>query len=344
MRRYGQLKREARRHLPAPFTVVAFVDWLTSTKRPHLLPNSWNQVRTASAFGLRHDPQAAKMAGTLLDATIARLVATPADPPKNSVANTSHGKAKRFAPGDLDRICHAALGSRSPNGATLADCLRATTITGLRECEWPAAKLRRATVAGFEWELIVQSGKATNGRSHGETRTLRWPTMTIEELHVIQRWLSHAKQTANAGRYDRLMSTLRDLMHDICKSLFKRRNSLPTLYTARHEAAARWKAFYAHRELSKEERLTGLAMVAALLGHASDETATRHYGRPKRGEEGGSFSIPAPDPAEVARVRQRFGKRLARIPKSTSSRIDTSQLDDSPNPSLNSFGPMTSRD
>ncbi len=45
-------------------------------------------------------------------------------------------------------------------------------------------------------------------------------------------------------------------------------------------------------------------MVAALLGHATDETATRHYAR--AGEADGRFPVPSPDPAKVARIRKRY--------------------------------------
>jgi hypothetical protein len=86
------------------------------------------------------------------------------------------------------------------------------------------------------------------------------------------------------------------------------------LYTPRHEAAARWKAVYVNSATTDEERLRGLAIVAALLGHATDETATIHYGRPRRGEGGSSrFPVPVPDAAEVARVRRRMQMKLERL-------------------------------
>ena len=103
-------------------------------------------------------------------------------------------------------------------------------------------------------------------------------------------------------------------MGQITKSLFPRRQKQPTLYTPRHEAAARWKAVYVNSATTDEERLRGLAIVAALLGHATDETATIHYGRPRRGEGGSSrFPVPVPDAAEVARVRRRMQMKLERL-------------------------------
>ena len=103
-------------------------------------------------------------------------------------------------------------------------------------------------------------------------------------------------------------------MRQLTEELFPRRQVRPTMYTPRHEASARWKARYVESATTVEARLKGLAMVAALLGHASDETATRHYGRPQRGERGSSrLPVPVPDPAEVARVRRRMQRNLERL-------------------------------
>jgi hypothetical protein len=64
---------------------------------------------------------------------------------------------------------------------------------------------------------------------------------------------------------------------------------------------------------SPEERTRARAVLAALLGHASDATATQHYGRPGRGgREISRFPSPHADPAEVAKVRRQlnFGPLL----------------------------------
>ncbi len=63
--------------------------------------------------------------------------------------------------------------------------------------------------------------------------------------------------------------------------------------------------------MTEKQRLHGLAIVAALLGHISDATATHHYGRPRRGET--SASIPHADPAEVEKVRQVLWKSLDKL-------------------------------
>jgi len=103
-------------------------------------------------------------------------------------------------------------------------------------------------------------------------------------------------------------------MYRISNRIFQRRKRRPTLYSPRHEAAARWKSDYMAGTATLEQRIEGAAMVAALLGHASDSTATSHYGRPQCGESGGSrYPTPVPDGAEVARVRKRLARKLERL-------------------------------
>ena len=90
-------------------------------------------------------------------------------------------------------------------------------------------------------------------------------------------------------------------MRRITKGLFPKRGLRPTLSSPRHAAAARWKMAYVTSALNEEQRLPGLAIVAAMLGHASDETATKHYARASTGD--GVYPVPEPDPAEIARIR-----------------------------------------
>jgi hypothetical protein len=75
----------------------------------------------------------------------------------------------------------------------------------------------------------------------------------------------------------------------------------------RRKTTARWKSAYLSEDQSIKQRLTGVAIIAALLGHISDETASRHHGRSRRGEkEMGRFPVPQADPVEVSKVRQRL--------------------------------------
>ncbi len=102
-------------------------------------------------------------------------------------------------------------------------------------------------------------------------------------------------------------------MRRVTKALFPRRTEAehPTLSSVRHAAAARFKAAYVATATTEEEKLRGLAMVAALLGHASDATATEHYacahGRDDR------YPVPVPDALDVAHVRRRYSEPARRL-------------------------------
>jgi integrase len=326
-RRYRQLSTAARSDAaaadgtPPPFTANAFVDWLLA-KRSGYRSNSWRQVRAAACFGMKEDAERNPQRAPAISAAIAKLVAAAPERGMDLPSRTSSTKAKRFPEGDLDRTCFAALASRSPNGGKLVKYLRASALCGCRPCEWPGAIFRKSEAAGFDWELIVRNAKNSNDRSTGEIRTLRWPELADDQVEDVAAWIALSSQ----DRYDTLMGTLASLLARLAKRLFPRRTSLPSLYSTRHEAAARWKARYVVPDQSPEMRTFALAVVAALLGHASDESAAEHYGRPRRGgkKEVSRFPSPHADPSEVAKVRHRFNLTLLppRIVEMTSDRSE----------------------
>lgn len=317
-RRYGQLKREAAESLPT-FTADAFVAWIIGTKRKSWCASSWRVNRASFLYGFGQERLADPALGPAIDAAIACLGETRAEPQKNGTLRTSQQKAKRLPADDFDRIRHAALASRAPSRQRLVDFLMASRTAGLRPVEWPSARLTPSPQPGFSWQLIVRNGKYDEerddeARAHGEFRTLRWVAMDEEIVLAITRWIAVARQAEQDGTYATLIRTLRDFMRQLTKTLFPRRRQRPTLYSGRHEAIARWKAHYVDTQTTIEGRLHGLAIVAALSGHASDETATRHYGRLRRGERDlASLPIPIADEAEVKRVRQRMQLSLDRL-------------------------------
>jgi integrase len=304
LKRYGQLKRAAANG-KSQLDFAYFIQWLLA-KCDNYRSSSWRQVRAAVLFGLARQRAMEPSAAGAIDAAIARLkAATPA--PAKKPPLTSHTKAKRLPERERSLICREALASRSRNGAWLAAYLLAGTVTGLRPGEWPDAQFRPSQTEGFAWELIVKCGKNTNGRSHGPSRTLRFVALPRGVVKAIDGWLAQARGAARAGRYETRLDTLGAAMARITKKLFPRRSKRPTLYSTRHEAAARWKAAYVNGAATIEQHLHGLAVVAALLGHASDATATQHYGRPSRGGKAmDQLPLAVADPAEIARIRQRL--------------------------------------
>jgi hypothetical protein len=283
------------------FTILAFVNWLIA-KRVEFTPATWRQYRSAVIFALEKKAEAEpKMAAMVASAVALLRAASP--PGENGLPlRTSASKAKRFKERDLDRVCHLALSGRSPNAPALVHLLQATILAGCRPCEWPSATLRKSAAPGFAWELVVRNAKNTNNRSHGEIRTLRWQTLSPEHLYHLKIWL----EIAQLPDYSKRQASLCSLLDDLTNKLFNRRALRPTIYSGRHEAIARWKAQYVNTAQTAEELAEGLAIVAALAGHGSDETATKHYGRPQKGQISCRYPSPCAEPIEVARVRKVF--------------------------------------
>jgi hypothetical protein len=313
LRRYRQLKARARTALAGRFTTDAFVGFLCESIRPGLSPASWRQYRAAALVGLRNDLAHEPRAAQQLDAALHRLAATPPALISNREPRTSQQKAKRLSNSDIDRIRQHLATTRSANRQALDDYLLAASVAALRPAEWPSAQWRTCTLPSLRWELVVVNAKNSHGRSHGPTRTLRFAEIESGIVRAITSWIVTAARAAADGTYQRLLKTLGGMLRKLGRRAFPRRRRRPTLYTPRHEAAARWKARYVQAAANNPQlQELGRATVAALLGHATDETASRHYARPRRGESGSDLPVPTADPAEIARVRRQFSASLER--------------------------------
>lgn len=298
-RRYRQLKNWVGPRLADELSPHKFVDLILAEKLPAWRPSTWRFNRAALRFGLQAD------FGTSpgFDAVLEKL-SVQASPKKTQPKRTSSAKAKRLSDKDRERVCALASLSSSPNAAKLRDYLRAGTLAGLRPVEWPSARLDRMT-GGNGWRLTVQNAKYTKGgdRAHGPTRTLLWKDLSNAEVATLVAWIRHAR---NPG-YVKLLDTLSNLMRRTSALLFSRRKRKPVLYSVRHEFSARAKAHYL---APGRDMNAGLAAIAALMGHAVDDTATQHYGRPGKSDRGIKYNIPDPDPAEVELVRQARRKAI----------------------------------
>ena len=184
---------------------------------------------------------------------------------------TSAKKLKTFRHEDLMKLVESLVNA----GELLAAAwMRGGFVTGLRPCEW-----QRSRLVGNQ--LIVQNAKATNGRVHSNERIVL--ISDFRELHNIDA-LCH--QLAGQD-FEKKRRHVARAIGKHAKTLWPRAKKLPTLYSARHGFSAEAKAIF-----SREE-------VAALMGHASIETAGRHYAR-RRIARG--FLKVRPTSADVAAV------------------------------------------
>jgi hypothetical protein len=280
------------------------VELVRAVMQRELEPSSIRQVRAAMSFTMTEAAKLQPENAASLNTAIALLRTWRSQKDTAAEPQTSQCKQKSGVEDDLSRICHAVLATTSEYAKPLVAALNSGTLTGLRFVEWPTAKFGPSTVPGYNWELIVANGKYSNGRAHGEMRTLRWEFLPPHLVSQMKFWIAVAKAAKAQGRYDTLNDTLGSLLHDVTQELFPRRLLRPTLSSVRHAATARFKQAYVTTATTEEQKLQGLAMVAALLGHASDATATTHYARADHGDS--RFPVPVPDPAEVARIRRRY--------------------------------------
>jgi hypothetical protein len=305
-RRCRQLEKAALRALAAargqpPNTVeltpALFVDYVIGNKGNYAA-NSWRLVRRSVIWTLEEDATRANEAfANEICTALARLRDEQADPDETREPMTSSTKAKKLPDDDLVMIEQAALATRAKYKTNLVLYFKVGVLTGLRPCEWARAELHRSTREGFAWMLVAANAKATNQRAHGPYRTLYFPDLDPQTVDDIMAWI----EIARSPNYGRRLATIGRLLWKITRELWPDSDEWPTLYTTRHVAVAAWKAHYARKGQTDAERLEALATIAAMMGHGSDATASRHYGRANAGRR---VVVPAADPEQVARVRR----------------------------------------
>jgi hypothetical protein len=309
-RRCQQLAAAAQRKIAAttgqPLQVVdvtptMLVDYVIGKKGDYAA-NSWRLVRRSVTWKLEETASRVDAAtANEIMAAIARLRDEKANPDDDRKPVTSRTKAKTLTEDDETKITREVLARRAKRARDLVRYLKVGRLTGLRPCEWAKAQLLESDRPGYGWMLVVGNAKCTNGRTHGPFRTLYWVDLPPHAVRTIRYWITIAQQTD----YDTRLNTIGRLLWDVTRKLWPRRKTWPTLYSTRHAAVAVWKAHYIRAGQTTAERLEALAIIAAMLGHGSDDTATQHYARAgAASRRGAMIGVPAAHPAEVARVRQ----------------------------------------
>lgn len=313
MRRY--LKEQ--RGCAGMISDTAFVAWLIELK-PRWAARTWRVYKagvcaifqreiallSATISGQTSPDQARSTARiAALGRVLERLEAEGTSSCAAMSTATSAAKAKALSENERAEILAALRGIRSRYARELDDYLLAGTRTGLRPAEW--AETRPSVGLGGELVLRVRNAKHDGVRGNGATRTLVFTHLPNVERAAILRWLGRVHAAGDdAGR---LMVALGDLLRRATRRAWPRRKNFPSLYSVRHAFAALCKLAYTPAE------------VAALMGHASDVTATHHYGRRRGGRtlppeiQALIDRLPRPEPREVALVRQRFAAKRERL-------------------------------
>lgn len=200
---------------------------------------------------------------------------------------TSAMKRKSLPPDLRDALIAALRSESTPSCDLAADWLMAGYLTGCRPSEIPGLQILED---GPRMVLQARNAKSTNGRSHGEVRTLILEDVEPAQREALHRLLAQASQAEQTGEpWSRTYQRARMALQRIAASIQRRHDYKPSLYSARHQFAA---------DLKKANLPP--AEIAALMGHAVDDTATVHYGRRQYGASRGAVKAA---PEEVARVR-----------------------------------------
>ena len=276
-------------------------------QRPELAKRTWALYRSALLYSFReeaekmdHDDHGAfgQVRAREYRAAIEWLSSQTQSEAKKRGTSTSSLKAKSIKHHELRALlAHLSrTSSRNPDELKLADLISATVLSGLRPCEWVNAEL--SPLESGEQVLIVKNAKATNGRGNGQYRTLFVNHFGQETLDLFNGVIQTAKESSQKTNDDHaLYRKFRHLFYRTVRKVLTKRQRYPSLYTFRHQFAANVKKIHTQEE------------VAALLGHASDATASRHYGKGRQGWKTQGTKSAKPAANEVARVRRSASAR-----------------------------------
>lgn len=262
------------------------VGWLIE-QRQGLSMASWRQYKAAIAHFLegaaKDNPVAEEALAALLDASSSVCA--------KRGSRTSGNKLKRFPVRDYRRLIEYLDAHQSPWSNAVKDILGSGLLAGLRPVEWGSATFEQA---GGEEVLVVRNAKATNSRAHGPFRHILLGGLSDDERDLLHRQVKRASAFQAAGDYPHYARGCGGTLARAARTLWPHRTRYPTLYSTRHQFSADAKA----SGMSTEE-------VAALLGHAVDTTAIKHYGRKTAGVD---LVRVRPSPEDVARVRRVYAQ------------------------------------
>lgn len=183
---------------------------------------------------------------------------------------TSSKKSKKIKQDDLSRLIEFLDKKQSKWDIYIKHWILSGILCGLRPVEWRNSSIITHTDGNIA--LRVKNAKNSNGRANGDYRIILLDGLTEDELNIIKNQLYFVSSFNFNGGYDKFYNDCSARLNYINKLLFGNRKKNITLYSARHQFSANAK----FSNCTKSE-------IAALMGHAVDETATVHYGKKRFG-------------------------------------------------------------
>lgn len=301
---------------PGDADAPRFVTWLFALK-PTLKATTWRMYRAAVHYYLElHIDQGGNIteAQALLerDAAIRSRDAFSGNRRSKGTRDgtekiaSSSLKMKRIPVDDMQRILSwLRIKSRSRWSQATSTWLSAGLLCGLRPSEWERTHLHETpdqlALHNRRVWLYVICAKATNGRGFATSRTIDLSTFDDESLGIIREMVEMAGKWRKAGTFRENQNSCAQLLANCVRNLWPRRKMSISLYSARHQAIANWKAAGRTR-----------AEISVLAGHASIMTAAEKYGRKSSGWSGVK-AIPNAVPEELSIANERALEYEARM-------------------------------
>lgn len=304
LRRALLLEERAARDLGEPTVSPSQVAGFVIAQQPGWAKATWRQNKACLMFRYR------AMGTDDALAAVALLESTPESGAKRRGSTTSGLRSKAISSESLSAVVDRVLAENSRYASILASWLQLGAVFGLRPHEWCQATvlLLRPVEAGLgsaedapRYYLRVRNAKATNSRSHGEFRHLDLSDCPKSLIDDADRFCQLMTSADINGLYQSYYDGCRKLLLRVNDAMGRSGKARIQIYSARHRFSSVVKASHSTQE------------VAALMGHATDETATWHYGR--RASSGGAGVGPRPVAAEASRVEKRqaaLGSDVAR--------------------------------
>ncbi len=172
-----------------------------------------------------------------------------------------------------------------------------TPHLGFRPCEWLKVENDKIQYENGRPYIRVKNAKETNGRSHGEYRTLNLEKFDSDHIKYFSTILEKIYIFKIQGKDDYLIKQASKMLRKARQELWPRRkkNNI-TLYSCRHQFAGNAKKFF------------GSLYTATMMGHGIVDTCHRSYGYFRKGgvrcvNNDNTISMPQPDMNEMKRVR-----------------------------------------
>lgn len=271
---------------------VELVEWLIGAFASSIKKSTWRFYRAAVIHVL--DAEHTEDAGEALS-----ILANHSPGGGFSKRSSRRIRRKQLPKDDLAEICRELLAAASDYGHLTATWLEVSRALGVRPVE--VGTTRAETEEDGTPTVVVANAKTSQGRGLGKERRLSLSVFPEADRQRYLAFFDVMRGVHARGEYETTYASCRKLLHQVNLRLWPWRKSTYSLYSGRHQFSANAK------------ECLDLVGVATLMGHASDVTAVRHYGKRRKGD--GSL-VPKVDESARDKVRLSYrpGARPAAVP------------------------------